>query len=136
MAEKGPRVSIGPSGYLEPKRLRYISGRTNAYPRMYFRPRRTSQPLTGNSNFENRGVSVDRAVLVWSTLVQCQCFFPSLRSATSASQRSLHNEPIFRLLLKVAVKGTQQCEFHNFCGASRPNNNRVAASNYFLTAAR
>ena len=38
------------------------------------------------------------------------------------SQRSLHNEPIFRLLLKVAVKGTQQCEFLNFCGTSCPNN--------------
>ena len=38
------------------------------------------------------------------------------------SQRSFHNEPIFRLLLKVAVKGTQQCEFLNFCGTSRPNN--------------
>ena len=37
-----------------------------------------------------------------------------------ASQRSLHNEPIFRLLLKVAVKGTQQCEFLNFCGACAP----------------
>ena len=38
----------------------------------------------------------------------------------SASQRSLHNEPIFRLLLKVAVKGTQQCEFLNFCGDYSP----------------
>ena len=31
-----------------------------------------------------------------------------------ASQRSLHNAPIFRLLLKVAVKGTHQCDFLNF----------------------
>ena len=38
----------------------------------------------------------------------------------TSSQRSLHNEPIFRLLLKVAVKGTQQCEFLNFCGACAP----------------
>ena len=30
------------------------------------------------------------------------------------SQRSLHNAPIFRLLLKVAVKGTHQCDFLNF----------------------
>ena len=37
-----------------------------------------------------------------------------------ASQRSLHNAPIFRLLLKVAVNGTQQCEFFNFCGAFEP----------------
>ena len=34
------------------------------------------------------------------------------------SQRSLHNAPIFRLLLKVAVNGTHQCGFFNFCGAS------------------
>ena len=33
-----------------------------------------------------------------------------------ASQRSLHNAPIFRLLLKVAVKGTHQCDLLNFCG--------------------
>jgi hypothetical protein len=33
-----------------------------------------------------------------------------------ASQRSLHNAPIFRLLLKVAVNGTHQCDFLNFCG--------------------
>ena len=31
-----------------------------------------------------------------------------------ASQRSLHNAPIFRLLLKVAVNGTHQCDFFNF----------------------
>ena len=36
------------------------------------------------------------------------------------SQRSLHNAPIFRLLLKVAVKGTHQCDFFNFCGALAP----------------
>ena len=30
------------------------------------------------------------------------------------SQRSLHNEPIFRLLLKVAVNGVFQCEFRIF----------------------
>ena len=37
--------------------------------------------------------------------------------ALSLSQRSLHIAPIFRLLLKVAVNGTQQCDFINFCGA-------------------
>ena len=36
--------------------------------------------------------------------------------ASTASQRSLHNAPIFRLLLKVAVNGTHQCDFLNFCG--------------------
>ena len=33
-----------------------------------------------------------------------------------SSQRSLHNAPIFRLLLKVAVNGTHQCDYANFCG--------------------
>ena len=33
-----------------------------------------------------------------------------------SSQRSLHDAPIFRLLLKVAVNGTHQCDFLNFCG--------------------
>ena len=33
-----------------------------------------------------------------------------------ASQRSLHNAPIFRLLLKVAVNGTHQCDFCIFAG--------------------
>ena len=36
------------------------------------------------------------------------------------SQRSLHNAPIFRLLLKVAVKGTHQCDCINFWGALAP----------------
>ena len=35
-----------------------------------------------------------------------------------ASQRSLHHAPLFRLLLKAAVKGTHQCDLHNFWGAS------------------
>ena len=37
-----------------------------------------------------------------------------------ASQRSLHNTPIFRLLLKVAVNGTHQCDSFNFCGDFGP----------------
>ena len=48
----------------------------------------------------------------------CLMCLQSLGGPCSASQRSLHNEPIFRLLLKVAVKGTQQCDFLNFCGVS------------------
>ena len=51
------------------------------------------------------------------TLVQIlvACHLPSwLRQP---SQRSLHNAPIFRLLLKVAVKGTHQCDFTNFWGS-------------------
>ena len=41
----------------------------------------------------------------------------------TASQRSLHNAPIFRLLLKVAVNGTHQCDFPNFCGQQCPTDN-------------
>jgi hypothetical protein len=37
------------------------------------------------------------------------------------SQCSLHNAPIFRLLLKVAVNGTHQCESLIFCGTFCPN---------------
>ena len=37
--------------------------------------------------------------------------------APKASQRSLQDAPIFRLLLKVAVKGTHQCDFTNFWGS-------------------
>ena len=36
------------------------------------------------------------------------------------SQCFLHNAPIFRLLLKVAVNGTHQCDFLNFCGDLGP----------------
>ena len=42
------------------------------------------------------------------------------RRAKLISQRSLHNAPIFRLLLKVAVNGTHQCDFPNFCGQQCP----------------
>ena len=60
-------------------------------------------------------------MLKWgSTLVWFSCLLLRGRWQTQASQRSLHNEPIFRLLLKVAVKGTQQCEFLNFCGVYSP----------------
>ena len=34
--------------------------------------------------------------------------------ASLQDSASLHNAPIFRLLLKVAVKGTHQCDFLNF----------------------
>ena len=36
---------------------------------------------------------------------------------SSLSQRSLQDAPIFRLLLKVAVKGTHQCDYSNFWGS-------------------
>lgn len=39
-----------------------------------------------------------------------------ISSLIKVSQRSLHNAPIFRLLLKVAVNGTHQCDFLNFWG--------------------
>ena len=41
------------------------------------------------------------------------------------SQCSLHNAPIFRLLLKVAVNGTHQCESQNLCGDLCPNSSSV-----------
>ena len=41
---------------------------------------------------------------------------------TWLSQRSLQDAPIFRLLLKVAVKGTHQCDFLNFCGSFKAPN--------------
>ena len=43
------------------------------------------------------------------------------------SQRSLHNAPIFRLLLKVAVNGTHQCDFPNFCGQQCPTKSKMAS---------
>ena len=60
----------------------------------------------------------------WSTAVAFKLYGLSPICLGSVSQRSLHNEPIFRLLLKVAVKGTQQCDLPNFCGASCPNNKK------------
>ena len=47
-----------------------------------------------------------------------QCFS---NADVRVSQCSLHNAPIFRLLLKVAVNGTHQCESLNFCGDLCPN---------------
>ena len=38
------------------------------------------------------------------------------RETFETSRRSHHIEPIFRLLLKVAVIGTRQCEFSIFAG--------------------
>ena len=43
------------------------------------------------------------------------------------SQHSLHLAPIFRLLLKVAVKGMHQCDLSNFCRDSVPNNQLSSA---------
>ena len=51
------------------------------------------------------------------TQVQTETASPVSAPRCSPSQRSLHNAPIFRLLLKVAVNGTHQCDFSNFCGA-------------------
>ena len=51
------------------------------------------------------------------TGVETLCALPVWAHRCHPSQRSLHNAPIFRLLLKVAVNGTHQCDFSNFCGA-------------------
>ena len=47
-----------------------------------------------------------------------------VHGAMRTSQRSLHNAPIFRLLLKVAVNGTHQCDFHIFEGR-KPKQDRM-----------
>ena len=50
------------------------------------------------------------------------------RTASGASQRSLHNAPIFRLLLKVAVNGTHQCDSIEFLRDRKiPTNTKVGA---------
>ena len=61
----------------------------------------------------------------------CQCMQCRLRFLRRngkfrgwSSQRSLHSAPIFRLLLKVAVNGTQ-CDSHNFWGALSSNKQSV-----------
>ena len=50
-----------------------------------------------------------------------------------SSQRSLHNAPIFRLLLKVAVNGTHQCDFLNFCGAFEPQQHNASIAIVTMT---
>ena len=49
----------------------------------------------------------------------------SARRLPTTAQRSLHNAPIFRLLLKVAVNGTHQCDSSNFCGGFGPQHLRA-----------
>ena len=95
----------------------------------------TSSAIAPSARMHNRGPQRGqqskgwwRKGLVWlfaSCIKQALCSsclvcLQSLGGPFSASQRSLHNEPIFRLLLKVAVKGTQQCDFLNFCGVYSP----------------
>ena len=58
-----------------------------------------------------------------STFVHAPPQIRLLARQRCASQRSLQDAPIFRLLLKVAVKGTHQCDFLNFCGCfAHPTN--------------
>ena len=65
------------------------------------------------------GVTID----AHATINTCVCEVSGwpLRSTCDASQRSLHSTPIFRLLLKVAVNGTHQCDFSNFARPNGPN---------------
>ena len=53
--------------------------------------------------------------------VQSKRLVPPPENKSRLSQRSLHDAPIFRLLLKVAVSGTQQCDFQIFEGRNCPN---------------
>ena len=48
------------------------------------------------------------------SVVNTHCVVTPLDMQCGTSQRSLQDAPIFRLLLKVAVKGTHQCDFLNF----------------------
>ena len=69
-------------------------------------------------------------VCVCVCVCQCmQCRLRFLRRSGKfrgwSSQRSLHSAPIFRLLLKVAVNGTHQCDSHNFWGALSSNKQSV-----------
>ena len=64
---------------------------------------------------------------LWTSSCRQQPQHSGIRQAGSKylslpSQCSLHNAPIFRLLLKVAVNGTHQCESLNFCGTHVPTN--------------
>ena len=80
--------------------------------------RRLAWPLRKDDTHKSRSVNIS---LYTAVCPGSPARLP-LRNMWVASQRSLHNAPIFRLLLKVAVKGTHQCDFTNFCGAYGPNN--------------
>ena len=60
----------------------------------------------------------------------------AVAAIVSASQRSLLNAPIFRLLLKVAVNGTHQCDFLNFCGGFGSQRISEACGELALAGAR
>ena len=68
----------------------------------------------GQTELENEAYEVSL------THVSGTCNAIAIALHQSVSQRSLHNAPIFRLLLKVAVNGTHQCDFLNFCGGLGP----------------
>ena len=68
----------------------------------------------GQTELENEAYEVS----LTHVSVTCNAILIALHQ--SVSQRSLHNAPIFRLLLKVAVNGTHQCDFLNFCGGPGP----------------
>ena len=70
----------------------------------------------GQTELENEAYEVSL------THVSVTCNAISVALHQSVSQRSLHNAPIFRLLLKVAVNGTHQCDFLEFLrGLTGPN---------------
>ena len=87
--------------------------------------RRGQRTLRGNINvYRARARATFRRTRTRAGLRALQvlrCSAPQREGASCRqrppSQRSLHNAPIFRLLLKVAVNGTHQCGFFNFCGA-------------------
>ena len=81
---------------------------------------RNSLRSSGGSQVLAHPIWSDLRVIVKTTCSPALCELVPIINGLQPSQRSLHNAPIFRLLLKVAVNGTHQCDFHNFCGALGP----------------
>ena len=75
--------------------------------------------MRASSNIQVGGVcKLDRVVFCISCVTHQASLSWSctLHLGTTLKHHSVHNAPIFRLLLKVAVNGTHQCDFLNFCG--------------------
>ena len=79
----------------------------------------------GQTELENEAYEVSL------THVSAACNAIAIALHQCVSQRSLHNAPIFRLLLKVAVNGTHQCDFLNFCGGLGPQREQCSFGCFF-----
>ena len=113
--ERRPKAEwVGQGNWLFDKK-RFVRGFLALLSRWIFcRPRQIENYCLMSSDFSSKVPSNHPS----SSTTTCH----SLHNAPTptqimASQRSLHNAPIFRLLLKVAVNGTHQCDYSNFCGS-------------------